>query len=174
MKQVISVLVENQPGVLNKITGLFSSRGFNIESLAVSVTEDESVSRITMIIDIGHNAVDQLEKQLNKLICVLKIKRLDNVEMTGRELILVKVSATPSTRRNIKDLCDIMHAKIDDVSAATLTVELADLPQQINLFLEMLRPFGIVEIARTGLIAVQKRRSLYELKQNKNTNPFSK
>ena len=152
MKQVISVLVENQPGVLNKINGLFSRRGFNIESLAVSVTEDESVSRITMIIDIGHNAVDQLEK----LICVLKIKRLDNVEMTGRELILVKVSATPSTRRNIKDLCDIMHVKIDDVSAATLTVELADLPQQINLFLEMLRPFGIVEIARTGLIAVQK------------------
>ena len=79
MKQVISVLVENQPGVLNKINGLFSRRGFNIESLAVSVTEDESVSRITMIIDIGHNAVDQLETQLNKLICVLKIKRLDNV-----------------------------------------------------------------------------------------------
>ena len=104
MKQVISVLVENQPGVLNKINGLFSRRGFNIENLAVSVTEDESVSRITMIIDIGHNAVDQLEKQLNKLICVLKIKRLDNVEMTGRELILVKVSATPSKRRNIKDL----------------------------------------------------------------------
>ena len=152
---VISVLVENQPGVLNKINGLFSRRGFNIESLAVSVTEDESVSRITMIIDIGHNAVDQLEKQLNKLICVLKIKRLDNVEMTGRELILVKVSATPSTRRNIKELCDIMHVKMDGVSAA-LTVELADLPQQINLFLEMLRPFGIVEIARTGLIAVQK------------------
>ena len=156
MKQVISVLVENQPGVLNKINGLFSRRGFNIENLAVSVTEDESVSRITMIIDIGHNAVDQLEKQLNKLICVLKIKRLDNVEMTGRELILVKVSATPSKRRNIKDLSDIMHAKIDDVSAATLTVELADFPQQVNLFLEMLRPFGIVEIARTGLIAVQK------------------
>ena len=156
MKQVISVLVENQAGVLNKITGLFSRRGFNIESLAVSVTEDERISRITMIVDNGNNAVDQLEKQLNKLICVIKVKKMEDTEMTGRELTLIKVSATPKTRRDIKDTCDIMGARISDVSASTITAELADTPDKISLFQEMLRPFGILEMARTGLIAVQK------------------
>lgn len=156
MKQVISVLVENQAGVLNKITGLFARRAFNIDSLAVSVTEDETVSRITMIVDSGSHAVDQVEKQLNKLISVIKVKKLEEGEFVGRELIIVKVSANTKTRGDIKNVCDILNAKISDLSAATITMELADTPDRISLFQEMLTPFGILEVARTGLIAVQK------------------
>ena len=156
MKHVLSVLVENQAGVLNKITGLFSRRGFNIESLAVGITDDISISRITMIVDSGNNAVEQVEKQLNKLICVIKVKQLDENSLTGKEFILIKVAANGKTRRDIKDTCDIMNAKINDISATTITVELADTPDKVALFQEMLRPFGILEVARTGLIAVER------------------
>jgi len=156
MKQVISVIVENQAGVLNKITGLFARRAFNIDSLAVSVTEDESVSRITMIVDSGNHAVEQVEKQLYKLINVIKVKKMEPGEFVGRELIIVKLSASTKTRGDIKNVCDIMNARIDDLSASTITVELADTPDRIALFQEMLAPFGILEVARTGLIAVQK------------------
>ena len=156
MKQVLSVLVENQAGVLSKITGLFARRAFNIDSLAVSVTTDESVSRITMIVDSGSHAVEQVEKQLHKLICVIKVKKLESGEFIGRELIIVKVSAGTKSRGDIKDICDIMNAKISDISASTITMELADTPDRVSLFQEMLAPFGIVEVARTGLIAVQR------------------
>ena len=156
MKQIISVLVENQAGVLNKITGLFARRAFNIDSLAVSVTEDESVSRITMIVDSGGHAAEQVEKQLNKLISVIKVKRMEAGDFVGKELTIIKVTATTKNRGDIKNICDIMNAKISDVSQATMTVELADTPDRIALFQEMLLPFGILEVARTGLIAVQK------------------
>jgi acetolactate synthase-1/3 small subunit len=156
MKHVLSVLVENQAGVLNKITGLFSRRAFNIESLAVGVTDDESVSRITMIVDGGNSAIDQVEKQLNKLVCVIKVREIDKEDMVGKELIIIKVNANSKSRGEIKDLCDIMHAKIDDISGTTLTLELADTPERIELFQNMLRPYTILEVARTGLIAVQK------------------
>ena len=156
MKQVISVLVENQAGVLNKITGLIARRAFNIDSLAVSVTEDPSVSRITMIVDSGSHAAEQVEKQLHKLICVIKVKRLEEGDFVGRELIIIKVSTTTKTRGDIKNVCDIMGARISDISAATITMELGDTPDRVDLFQEMLAPFGILEVARTGLIAVQK------------------
>ena len=156
MKQIISVLVENQAGVLNKITGLFARRAFNIDSLAVSVTEDESVSRITMIVDSGGHATDQVEKQLHKLISVIKVKRLEEGDYVGKELTIIKLSASTKNRSDIKNLCDIMGAKISDISASTITVELADTPDRIALFREMLLPFGIIEVAGTGLIAIQK------------------
>lgn len=156
MKQVLSVLVENQAGVLNKITGLFARRGFNIDSLAVGVTEDESVSRITMIVDSGNHAVEQVEKQLHKLISVIKVKQLESGEFVGRELIIIKLSSNTKNRGDIKNVCDIFNARISDISAMTITVELADTPDRIALFQEMLTPFGILEVARTGLIAVQK------------------
>ncbi len=156
MKQVLSVLVENQAGVLYKITGLFARRAFNIESLAVSVTEDDSISRITMIVDSGNNAVEQLEKQLNKLIPVIKVKRFEDSEFLGKELILIKVSASVKTRGDIKNVCEIMGAKMNDITASTMTVELSDTPERVELFQEMLKPFGILEVAGTGLIAVQK------------------
>ena len=155
-KQILSILVENQAGILNKITGLFARRAYNIDSLAVSITEDESVSRITMIVDSGGHAVDQVEKQLHKLISVIKVKRLEDGEYIGRELTIIKVSANAKTRSDIKNICDIMNAKISDISLTTLTTELAGTPDRISLFQEMLLPFGIVEVARTGLIAVQK------------------
>ena len=105
MKQTISVLVENQAGVLNRITGLFSRRAFNIESLAVGVTDDPTISRITIIVDSGNNMVDQVEKQLNKLVEVIKVRTLDESSMIGRELMLIKVSAGLRTRENIMTIC---------------------------------------------------------------------
>jgi acetolactate synthase-1/3 small subunit len=155
-KQILSVLVENQAGVLSKITGLFARRAFNIDSLAVGVTEDESVSRITMIVDSGSHAAEQVEKQLHKLVSVIKIKRFEDGDYIGRELIIIKLSANVKTRSDIKNICDIMNAKISDISATTMTVELADTTDRVALFQEMVTPFGIVEVARTGVIAVQK------------------
>jgi acetolactate synthase-1/3 small subunit len=156
MKQVLSVIVENEAGVLSKITGLFSRRGFNIDSLAVGPTEDPTMSRITMIVDNGNSAIEQVEKQLNKLIGVIKIKRIEAGELSGKELMLIKVAANSKTRIEIKTLCDIMDAKIDDISATTITIALADSPEKTALFQDMMRPFGILEVARTGLIAIQK------------------
>ncbi len=156
MKQTISVLVENQAGVLNWITNLFSRRAFNIESLAVGVTDDPSVSRITIIVDSGNSVVEQVEKQLNKLVDVIKVRTLDEDKMIARELLIVKVSSTTKNRTDIMNLCQIMGAKIADVSPNTMTLELSDTGDRLELFLSLLRPFSILEVARTGLIAVQK------------------
>ena len=156
MKQTISVLVENQAGVLNRITNLFSRRAFNIESLAVGVTDDPSISRITIIVDSGNSVVEQVEKQLNKLVDVIKVRTLDEDNMIARELLIVKVSCTTKNRTDIMNLCQIMGAKIADVSPNTMTLELSDSGDRLELFLSLLRPFSILEVARTGLIAVQK------------------
>ena len=156
MKQTISVLVENQAGVLNRITNLFSRRAFNIESLAVGVTDDPSVSRITIIVDSGNSVVEQVEKQLNKLVDVIKVRTLDEDKMIARELLIVKVSCTTKNRTDVMNLCQIMGAKIADVSPNTMTLELSDTGDRLELFLSLLRPFSILEVARTGLIAVQK------------------
>lgn len=156
MKQTISVLVENRAGVLNRITGLFSRRAFNIESLAVGVTDDKSVSRITIIVDSGNNEVDQVEKQLNKLVEVIKVRTLEEKKLIGRELVIIKVSATTKTRQDISNLCQIMGARIDDITSTTMTLELSDTPDRVDLFESLLRPFSILEVVRTGVIAVQK------------------
>ena len=156
MKQTISVLVENQAGVLNRITGLFSRRAFNIESLAVGVTDDPSISRITIIVDSGNSVVEQVEKQLNKLIEVIKVRTIPEDKMIGRELVLLKVNATNKTRQDIMTICDIMGAKVDDISPNSLTLELSDTPDRIDTFEAMLRPFSILEVVRTGVIALQK------------------
>lgn len=158
MKQTISILVENQPAVLNKITGLFSRRAFNIESLAVGVTDDPTISRITIIVDSGNSVVEQVEKQLNKLVDVIKVRTLEEHRMIGRELMIIKVSATTKTRADIMNLTKIMGAKILDVSATSMTLELSDTTERLELFQSLLRPFSILEVARTGLIAVQKGR----------------
>ena len=156
MKQTISVLVENQAGVLNRITGLFSRRAFNIESLAVGVTDDPTVSRITIIVDSGNSVVEQVEKQLNKLVEVIKVRTLDESSMIGRELMILKVSANAKTRNNIMTICDICGAKVADISPTSMTMELSDTPDRVNTFEEMMRPFNILEVARTGMIALQK------------------
>ena len=156
MKQTISVLVENQAGVLNRITGLFSRRAFNIDSLAVGVTDDPTISRITIIVDSGTSVVEQVEKQLNKLIEVIKVRTIPEDKMIGRELVLLKVNATNKTRQDIMTICDIMGAKVDDISPNSLTLELSDTPDRIDTFEAMLRPFSILEVVRTGVIALQK------------------
>ena len=156
MKQTISVLVENQAGVLNRITGLFSRRAFNIDSLAVGVTDDPTVSRITIIVDSGNSVVEQVEKQLNKLVEVIKVRTIPEDKMIGRELVLLKVNATNKTRQDIMTICDIMGAKVSDISPNSMTLELSDTPDRIDTFEAMLRPFSILEVVRTGVIALQK------------------
>ncbi len=156
MKQTISVLVENQAGVLNRITGLFSRRAFNIDSLAVGVTDDPTVSRITIIVDSGNSVVEQVEKQLNKLIEVIKVRTIPEDRMIGRELVLLKVNATNKTRQDIMTICDIMGAKVSDISPSSMTLELSDTPDRVDTFESMLRPFSILEVVRTGVIALQK------------------
>lgn len=156
MKQTISVLVENQAGVLNRITNLFSRRAFNIDSLAVGVTDDPSLSRITIIVDNGNNMVEQVEKQLNKLVDVIKVRKLDENSLIGRELLLIKVNATNRSRENIMTICNICGAKVADISPASMTMELSDTPDRVDTFEDMMRPFGIMEVARTGIIALQK------------------
>ena len=156
MKQTISVLVENQAGVLNRITGLFSRRAFNIDSLAVGVTDDPTISRITIIVDSGNSVVEQVEKQLNKLVEVIKVRTIPEDKKIGRELVLLKVNATSKTGQDIMTICDIMGAKVDDISPNSLTLELSDTPDRIDTFEAMLRPFSILEVVRTGVIALQK------------------
>ncbi|MCI8870064.1 MAG: acetolactate synthase small subunit [Lawsonibacter sp.] len=156
MKQTISVLVENQAGVLNRITGLFSRRAFNIESLAVGVTDDPAFSRITIIVDSGNSVVEQVEKQLNKLIEVIKVRTIPEDKLIGRELVLVKVNAANKTRQDIMTICEIMGAKVSDISPTSMTLELSDTPERIDTFEAMLRPFSILEVVRTGVIALQK------------------
>ena len=156
MKQTISVLVENKAGVLNRITSLFSRRAFNIDSLAVGVTDDPAISRNTIIVDSGNNVVEQVEKQLNKLIEVIKVRTLDEASYIGRELIIIKVSANSKTRSNIMTICEICGAKVADISPTSMTLELSDTPDRVATFEEMMRPFSIQEEARTGVIALQR------------------
>ena len=156
MKQTISVLVENQAGVLNRITGLFSRRAFNIDSLAVGVTDDPTISRITIIVDSGNSVVEQVEKQLNKLIEVIKVRTIPEDRMIGRELVLLKVNATNKTRQDIMTICEIMGAKVSDVPPTSMTLELSDTPDRVDTFEAMLRSFSILEVVRTGVIALQK------------------
>ena len=156
MKQTIPVLVENQAGVLNRITGLFSRRAFNIESLAVGVTDDPTVSRITIIVDSGNSVVEQVEKQLNKLVEVIKVRTLDESSLIGRELLLIKVSANKNSREQIMTICNICGAKVADISPTSMTMELSDTPDRIDTFEDMMRPFNILEVARTGVIALQR------------------
>lgn len=156
MKRTISILVENHAGVLSRISGLFSRRGFNIDSLAVGVTDDPSISRITIVADGNEYTLEQLEKQLNKLIEVIKVKTLSKDELLARELMLVKLSATPEKRSEITTIADIMGAKIIDLSLTTMTLEISNTNFHLARFEELIKPYGIIEMVRTGTIAIQK------------------
>ncbi len=156
MKHTISILVENQAGVLARIAGLFARRAYNIDSLAVGVTEDENVSRITIVAKGSEYTLEQILKQLNKLIDVIKVKTVSENELLTRELVLVKVSCTPSQRAELISIAKITEAKISDISVSTMTLELSDYEGKIKTFEELLRPYGIKEIVRTGTIAIQR------------------
>lgn len=156
MKQTVSILVENHAGVLSRVSGLFSRRGFNIESLAVGITDDPTISRITIVVDGDEYMMEQVEKQLNKLIDVIKLRTFFNEDLISRELMLIKVSAKSDQRGDIMDIAKIMGAKISDITISTMTVEIADTSERLQTMLDLLTPFGIKEVVRTGTIAVQK------------------
>lgn len=155
-KYILSVLVENHAGVLSKVTGLFSRRGFNIDSLAVGVTQDETVSRITIEVSGDDATVEQVSKQLNKLVDVIKIKTLRGNEAVKRGLVLVKIKTSAKTRSEVVQIADIFRANIVDVSQTTVTAEITGSDSKVDAFLEILEPFGIEEIARTGMIALER------------------
>jgi acetolactate synthase-1/3 small subunit len=155
-KHTLSVLVENRSGVLSRVAGLFSRRGFNIDSLAVGVTENPEVSRMTIVVDGDEYIVEQVNKQLNKLIDVIKIRTLDAAESVSRELALIKVNATAATRSEIVQIVEIFRAKIVDVSKNTLTVEISGGSEKVAALEDMLRQFGVKEIVRTGTIAIER------------------
>ncbi len=156
MKHTISVLVENHAGVLARVAGLFARRGFNIDSLAVGVTDDENVSRITIVADGSDYTLEQIEKQLNKLIDVIKVKTLRGENSVSRELVLIKVSCTSRQRPEIISIANIAQGKISDISPNSITIEISDSKQRLDNFEELLKPYGIKEIVRTGTIAIQK------------------
>jgi acetolactate synthase I/III small subunit len=150
----LSVLVENKPGVLARVAGLFSRRGFNIESLAVGPTEVEGVSRMTIVVDAAAQPLEQVTKQLNKLINILKIVELEPSTAVERELQLVKVSATAETRSQIIEIADVFRAKIVDVDVDSITIEGTGDPEKLAAMVRLLSPHGIRELVRSGMIAV--------------------
>ena len=156
MKHTLSVLVENKPGVLARVAGLFSRRGFNIDSLAVGVTERPEVSRITVVVDVEEHSLEQVYKQLNKLINVIKVIDLPDDNSVQRELVLFKVKANPSTRAEIIEIVDIFRGKIVDVGRGTLTIEVTGQGSKLGAMEELLKPYGIAEIVRTGVVALAR------------------
>ncbi len=156
MRHTISVLVENEFGVLSRVSGLFSGRGFNIESLSVAETLDPSVSRMTIVTSGNDQIIEQILKQLNKLISVIKVVDLTGVETVDRELVLVKVNAEPETKPEVLRLVDIFRAKIVDVAPRCYTVEMTGDEAKVKAFLQLLRPVGIKEVVRTGLVSIAR------------------
>jgi len=156
LKYTISVLVENHAGVLSKVSGLFSRRGFNIDSLAVGVTEDPTISRMTIVAEGDEYVIEQIEKQLNKLIPVIKVKTLEPSETIARTLSLIKVAAGNGKRAEVMRISELMGAKIVDVTKTTLTLEFSDTVERTETLENLLKPYGIKEIVRTGIIALEK------------------
>lgn len=153
-RHVLSILVENQAGVLSRICGLFSRRGYNIDSLSVGVTEDQAVSRITIVVNCDDSVIEQIIKQVEKLIDVISIIELSEKQAVFRELALIKVNATPQTRPEIISIVDIFRANIIDVGTESLTIEITGDETKIDAFRSLMTPFGIKEIVRTGLTAL--------------------
>jgi acetolactate synthase-1/3 small subunit len=156
VKHTIAVLVENKAGVLSRITGLFARRGFNIDSLAVGPTDNPRISRVTIIVDGDDYTAEQVTKQLNKLIDVLKVRKLQNADIIRRELLLIKVKLSENQRSEIIDIAKIMDCEIVDISHTTLTLEHSDWPEKIDLLIDLLSKYQILEITRTGTIALQR------------------
>ena len=159
-KHVLSLLVENKPGVLARIAGLFARRGFNIDSLAVGPTDDASLSRITLTVDGAAHPIDQVTKQLHKLVHVIKIRDLEPAEAVARELALFKVSCHDGeARAQVMQFIEIFRGKTVDVSRRSVTVEVTGTDDKIEAFEKMVRPFGLIEMARTGEIAISRGRT---------------
>lgn len=155
MKYTLSVLVENQPGVLSKVVSLFARRGYNIDSLAVGTTEDPTMSRMTIVGQGDDHILEQVEKQLNKVIPVIKVRSLGPDAVTA-ELLLVKVACDPATLGKVNQIAELMKAEVADVSKSMVTLKYAGEHERCETLLDLLRPYGIREIARTGVIALER------------------
>ena len=156
MKKTLSITVYNEPGVLTRISTVFSSRGFNIDSIAVGPTEHNGISKIIMILPGDNQTIEQITKQLNKLIQVVEIKDITTCPCVERELMLVKVSSSPKIRSEIVNIVDIFRAKIVDISDFSTTIEVTGDPGKITTILNILKPYKIIEIVRTGKISIER------------------
>ena len=156
MRRIISILVENEPGALSRIAGLFSARGYNIESLTVAPTEDDSLSRMTIVTHGSEQIIEQITKQLNKLIDVVRLLDLSEGRHIERELLLLKVIATGPDREEIKRLVDIFRGRIIDVDGETYTIELTGPGDKLNAFLDTMPSSGIVEVVRSGVSGIAR------------------
>ena len=150
----IAILVENKPGALARVSNTFARRGFNIESLAVGPTERPDVSRITLRVDCSDHSLEQIEKQIHKLVNVLRVSELEPGQAVERELALVKVSALPSRRGELTALCDVFHARVADLGPDSIVFEVSGTPEEVQSFEELVRPHGLQELVRTGRIGL--------------------
>ncbi len=155
-KRIYSVLVENRAGVLGKVVGLFARRCFNIDSLVVGETDDPNVSCMTIVSSGDERTIEQIEKQLNKKIDVIKVKTFKEVQSISRELMLIKVKYNKNNRREIMEICEVMNAQIVDMSKHFMIIQICDVPDRIKLMINMLQSISIVEVARTGTVALAK------------------
>ncbi len=156
MRHTINLLVENKLGCLSRISGLFSARGYGIDSISVGNAEEEGMSRMTIVTHGDDKIIEQITKQLNKVVDVVKVTDLTSESFVNRELALIKVSASPSVRSEIMQVADVFRGKIVDISPRTLTIEATGNEDKINAIISMLRPFGLKEVARTGRIAIKR------------------
>jgi acetolactate synthase I/III small subunit len=154
MRHVISALVQNVPGVLSHISGMLASRGYNIDSLAVGETEDPLLSRMTFVVVGDNKVLEQVRKQLEKIVTVVRVDDISSQNHVERDLMLIKVSALPAKRRDISELADIFRGRIVDVSPDAVMIEISGQEKKIEAFIELMRPFGILEVVRTGRIAM--------------------
>jgi len=153
-KHTLSVLVENKPGVLARVAGLFSRRGFNIDSLAVGPTEHDEVSRMTIVVDVAESPLEQVTKQLNKLVEVIKIVELDPAQSVARDLLLVKVKADAATRGQVLELVQVFRGKVVDIAPDAVTVQLVGNADKLADFLRIVEPYGVRELVQSGLVAI--------------------
>ncbi|HZR91198.1 MAG TPA: acetolactate synthase small subunit [Gaiellaceae bacterium] len=156
MRHTISALLENKPGALLRIVSMFARRGYNIDSLAVGTTERHDVSRVTLRVDCEQHPLEQIEKQMHKLVNVLRVAELVPGESIERELALIKVAAPPERRAELLALSDVFHARVADVGPEALVFEIAGTPEEIDSFEELVRPHGVKELVRTGRIGLTR------------------
>lgn len=174
MTHTIAVLVENHFGVLARVSGLFSARGFNIDSLTVGETEDPTISRMTIMVKGDDRVLEQIMKQLNKLIDVIKVVDLTDEDTIDRELLMLKVHAAPQTRADIIQIVNTFRAKIVDVTPKSLAIEVTGTESKLDAMLELLRPFGLKELVRTGLISMARKREIVFQEKGEKTTAKSK
>ncbi len=157
MRHTLSVLVENKFGVLARISGLFSGRGFNIDTLNVAPTQDPTMSRMTIVVKGDDTVLEQVTKQLNKLVDTIKVQDFRDGEYVDRELILIKVGVDATTRAEVMQICDIFRAKIVDVAPQTVTIEMTGAESKVNAFLGLMNQFGVRDLTRTGKVAMPRK-----------------